>query len=133
MKLKSALIFLFLVLTIVACDKSVNNDFACTEEFRGYRAVVVDQNGNLVTDLKVSFSDWKGDVTELPNSFDPFFNSYEIMTDNYTNLMSENPTPFYVKFTKGDLYYEQLYYFNTDKCKCHVNKTSGPDTVIINI
>jgi len=53
------------------------------------------------------------------------------MTDGYQNDFSIRPGKIFFTGTKNNLEVTGEYLFNTDECRCHVNKVAGPDTLVL--
>ncbi|MFH0736561.1 MAG: hypothetical protein V1773_19750 [bacterium] len=127
---KICLLFIFTGSFILfGCDEDTNTGCICTEEYRMYNVVIIDSLNKPIKGLTISFVDVNGVERVVSTEIDPFFNSYMIMNDGFVELMSVSPKPFLVKAYKQNFNIKQTYYFYTDKCKCHVNKYSGPDTI----
>ncbi len=114
---------------LFGCDEDTNTGCMCTEEYRMYNVVILDSGNNRINGLTISFVDTKGVERIVVNDLDPVNTGYMIMNDSYVGLMSTTPTPFLIKAYKENFSVSQTYYFYTDKCKCHVSKFSGPDTI----
>ena len=126
-------ILLFLpILLFYNCDDEYP-DCVCTEEFRMYLVTVVDSLGNPVDSLITTITNDRGKeysfVEFTPPPFMP--GAYFVMTDGYQNDFSTSPGKIFFKGVKNTLEVTGEYLFNTDKCRCHVYKVSGPDTLIL--
>lgn len=110
---------------------SEGEDCPCTMEFRMITVVVVDTTDNLVLNLTTTVKDDSGKVYNV--YYDPtiFPGHYTVMDDNYVSELSTNPKRFLFTGSKNSLSVNGEFFINTDKCKCHVEKVSGPDTLIL--
>ena len=127
-------IILFLISIIISSCSEIDKDCACTEEFRSYLVTVVDTLGIPVGSLTVTIKDKDGD--ELDVQQDQYFTNegkYMILTDSFTHIMCACGTPqkIYFSATDGSRTANGEFMFNTDECKCHINKVSGPDTLVL--
>jgi hypothetical protein len=68
-------------------------------------------------------------VTPETNSWGPGF--YTILDDSYTWYLSTEPDSFQFSAIRGADTVSALYVFNTDSCRCHINKISGPDSLVM--
>ena len=55
--------------------------------------------------------------------------SYTIMTDSQLEFIDESGTDFRVEGTLGAASFSIDVTFDTDSCRCHINKVAGPDRV----
>lgn len=109
------------------------NDCICTEEFRMYFVVVVDTLGNPVDSLLTTITNDRGKEYNFEGYTPPPFmpGAYCVMMDGYQDDFSLSPGKIFFKGIKNNLEVTGEYLFNTDKCRCHVYKVSGPDTLIL--
>jgi hypothetical protein len=116
-------------LFIYSCSEE--EDCPCTMEFRMITVVVVDTSNNLVLGLATTVKDDSGKVYDVYN--DPLFfpGHYTVMDDNYVSELSTQPKRFLFTGVKDSLTVNGEFFVNTDKCKCHIEKVSGPDTLIL--
>jgi hypothetical protein len=126
----SSIIFMF-SLVFLSCITDVK-DCICPTEFRGYNITIIDTSGNPVDSL----------VTRITNSrgreFTPYGSYYQhslegkywIMDDLYKNEFTIRPTSIFFEAAKESVTVEAAFLFNTDECKCHVNKIAGPDIIV---
>lgn len=131
--MKSFLILVFTTLLIFSCSE-IDKDCICTDEYRTYLVTVVDTLGVPVDSLSVTIRDKDGD--ELDVHQDLFYldeGKYTVLTDAFTYIMCICGTPqaIYFSATDGIRVTNGEFMFNTDECKCHINKVSGPDTLVI--
>lgn len=131
--MKSYLTAVFLILFFgwQACSEETP-DCVCTEEFRMYLVVVVDSLGNPVDSLQTIISNDRGKLYDFGGFTPPSYLSgaYFVMTDGYQNDFSTTPGRILFVGYKEEKEVSGEFYFNTDKCRCHVYKVSGPDTLI---
>lgn len=132
--MKSYLItgFLLLLFGWQACSEETP-DCVCTEEFRMYLVAVIDSLGNPVDSLQTIISNDRGKHYDFGNYLPPpyFPGVYYVMTDEYKNDFSTKPGIILFFGYKEDKEVTAEFYFNTDKCRCHVYKISGPDTLVL--
>jgi hypothetical protein len=131
--MKTLLILFLSVIALFSCS-TVEDDCLCTMEYRFYLVTVVDTLGVPVDSLTITVKDKDGDdldVTQDPSSFD--VGKYTVLNDSFTQIFCACTTPEKVYFSAsdGNRIAAGEYLFNTDECKCHINKVSGPDTLVI--
>jgi len=100
-------------------------------EFRMITVVVVDTSNNLVLGLTTMVKDDSGKVYDVYN--DPLFfpGHYTVMDDNYVSELTTQPKRFIFTGVKDSLTINGEFFVNTDDCNCHIEKISGPDTLIL--
>lgn len=125
--------FLFLMVVWCGCSEETP-DCVCTEEFRMYLVVVIDSLGNPVDSLQTIISNDRGKLYDFNGYLPPQYlpGAYFVMTDEYQNDFSTIPGRILFAGHKDDNEVTGEFYFNTDKCRCHVYKVSGPDTLVLN-
>lgn len=131
--MKQFLTLILIILLIYSCSE-VDNDCICTEEFRSYLVTVVDTLGAPINSLIVTIKDKDGDeldVVQDPHLFGA--GKYTILNDSFTQMFCSCTTPEIIYFSASDgiRIAAGEYLFNTDECKCHINKVSGPDTLVL--
>ena len=109
------------------------NDCVCTEEFRMYLVTVIDTLGNPVDSLLTTITNDRGKEYNFEGYTPPPFiqGAYFVMTDGYQDDFGRGAGKIFFKGAKNNLEVTGKYLFNTDKCRCHVYKVSGPDTLIL--
>jgi hypothetical protein len=117
------------LLFVYSCSEG--EDCPCTMEFRMITVVVVDTSNNLVLGLTTTVKDDSGKVYNVYNDPQFFPGHYTVMDDNYTQELTTQPKRFLFTGVKDSLTVNGEFFVNTDKCKCHVEKVSGPDTLIL--
>ena len=60
----------------------------------------------------------------------PFPGIYNVMTDEYVRNFSTLPRRIIFTGESDSLIVNGSFFINTDECRCHVNKVSGPDTLV---
>lgn len=117
----------------LSCTKTSSEpECICTQEFRFSTVFIADNNLNgidsLLTESKNKLSGEKYQLYQ-----DDFWGNgnYIVMDDSYTIKFSQVPTQVVFSAKKSGIDIEADYFFNTDECKCHINKVSGPDTIIV--
>lgn len=93
--------------------------------------VVVDTTNNLVLGLATTVKDDSGKIYNVYNDPTIFPGHYTVMDDNYVRELSTNPKRFLFTGVKDSLTVNGEFFINTDKCKCHIKKVSGPDTLVL--
>lgn len=132
--MRTPIFFAFSIITLFYCCSEIDTDCICSEEFRSYLVTVVDTLGAPVDSLNVTIKNKYGD--ELDVKQDPYFfddGKYTVLNDSFTQLFCSCGTTqkIYFSATDGSRNASGEFMFNTDKCKCHINKVSGPDTLIL--
>lgn len=122
---------LFIVYLLVNLSCTDNDDCSCTMEFRMITVVVADSANNLVLGLTTTVRDDSGKVYNVYNDPTIFPGHYTVLDDNYVNEVSTKPKRFLFIGTKDSLTINSEFFINTDECKCHVEKVSGPDTLVL--
>ena len=109
------------------------NDCICTEEFRMYFVTVVDSLGNPVDSLLTTITNNRGKEYGFGGYTPPPLmpGAYFVMTDGYQDDFGLSPGKIFFKGIKNNLEVTGEYLFNTDKCRCHVYKVAGPDTLVL--
>jgi len=131
--MKTLIILFLLVIALVSCS-TVNEDCMCTEEYRFYLVTVVDTLGVPVDSLTVTIKDKDGDELDVAQDTHPFgAGKYTVLNDSFTQMFCSCTTPekIYFSATDGNRIANGEFMFNTDECKCHINKVSGPDTLVL--
>jgi hypothetical protein len=123
-----------LILLVVNSCSDLEEDCICTEEYRTYLVTVVDSLGFPVDSLDVAIKDKDGD--ELNVLQDPYYlgtGKYTVLNDSFTHIMCTcgSPQAIYFSATDGIRTANGEFSFNTDKCRCHINKISGLDTLVL--
>ncbi|MBK7229592.1 MAG: hypothetical protein IPH97_12185 [Ignavibacteriales bacterium] len=131
--MKSLLSVIFILFVIFSCSE-IDKDCLCTEEYRTYLVTVVDTLGVPVDSLNITIKDKDGD--ELDVQQEPYYlgeGKYTVLNDSFTHIMCTCGTAqaIYFSATDGSKIANGEFMFNTDDCKCHINKVSGPDTLVL--
>lgn len=131
--MKSLLAVIFVIFVIISCSE-IDKDCLCTEEYRTYLVTVVDTLGVPVDSLNITIKDKDGD--ELDVQQEPYYlgeGKYTVLNDSFTHIMCTCGTAqaIYFSATDGSKIANGEFMFNTDDCKCHINKVSGPDTLVL--
>ena len=130
---KQILLLSSFVLLFISCS-TVENDCVCSQEFRTYKVTVVDDLNHPIDSLTITIKDAGGNVLNVeqdPSSHIP--GSYVVLTDAFTQMFCtcEKTDPIYFYATDGNKVTDDVFLFNTDECRCHINKVSGPDTLVL--
>jgi hypothetical protein len=131
--MKSLFAIILILLAINSCSDLVE-DCICTEEYRTFLVTVVDTLGFPVDSLDVAIRDKDGD--ELNVQQDPYYlgtGKYTVLNDSFTHIMCTCGSSQAIYFSATDEIRTAngIFSFNTDKCRCHINKISGPDTLVL--
>lgn len=131
--MKSLLPVIFILFVIFSCSE-IDKDCICTEEYRTYLVTVVDTLGIPVDSLNITIKDKDGD--ELDVQQEPYYlgeGKYTVLNDSFTHIMCACGTPQAIYFSATDRIRTANgeFLFSTDECKCHINKVSGPDTLVL--
>lgn len=124
----SCLVIAFL---IAGCS-TIDEDCLCTEEYRFYLVTVVDTLGIPVDSLDVIIRDKDGDELYVLQELHPFGpGKYTVLNDSFTQMFCSCGTvqKVYFSATDGNRVATGEFMFNTDDCRCHINKVSGSDTL----
>lgn len=130
--LKMVLIRSLLILCIVLFSSCMrdSDDCICTQEFRTVTVFVIDENNKPVDSLVTTITDEEGKKYDVSDP--PFFPGYyPVMHDGYVNDFSVVPKKILFEGIKDSLSASGEFLINTDECSCHINKVSGPDTLIV--
>lgn len=124
---------LFIALLFASCS-TIDKDCLCTEEYRFFLVTVVDTLGVPVDSLTITIKDKDGD--ELDVQQDQYFldeGKYTVLNDSFIHIMCSCgiPQTIYFSATDESRIANSEFMFNTDECKCHINKVSGPDTLVL--
>lgn len=118
------------VFLFISCTNDTN-DCICTEEFRSIVVVVVDTLNSPLSGLISTIEDVSGKMYSFPQE-PPFFpGQYTIMNDSYVHDFSSVPKTILFTAENDSLEVGAQYLINTDECICHINKVSGPDTLVL--
>jgi hypothetical protein len=124
------LVFLLLALPSLSCLED-SDDCICTEEFRMITVFVIDESNKPVEGLVTTIKDEQGKVYDL-SGYPPFFTGYyTVLTDVQINDFSTIKKKILFNGQSDSLEVNGEFLINTDKCKCHINKVSGPDTLVL--
>lgn len=104
---------------------------ACTEEFRTWAVVVADDALTPIEGLEVDVT--RASTGERLPYGEPMLEpgSYRIMDDGMTDELETDGETILVEGAGEGISFEAEYVFGTDAQRCHVEKVSGPDTVVV--
>ncbi len=129
------IIFFLISITVFSSCSEIDKDCLCTEEFRFYLVSVVDTLGNPVDSLTITIKDKDGDELDVQQQ-DQIFGpgKYTVLDDSFVKMFVSPSIAEKITFTATDgiLTVTREFLFSTDDCRCHINKVSGPDTLILN-
>jgi hypothetical protein len=131
--MKILLASFLIIIAVISCS-TVEDECICTMEYRFYLVTVVDTLGIPVDSLTILIRDKDGDeldVLQESHLFGP--GKYTILNDSFTQMFCFCATPekIYFTATDGNRIANGEFMFNTDECRCHINKISGPDTLVL--
>ena len=111
-------------------DPGLADPVACTEEFRSWNVVVVDTAGTPIDGLTVQVV--RKSTGELLSYGDPSFSagSYQIMDDGMAASIRIDGETIEAGTSGGAATFESVWEFGADAWRCHVERLSGPDTVV---
>lgn len=119
---------------LVSCTSNTSDDCVCTDDLRVFSVVVIDNNNNLVDSLITSVTNpATGKVYNFSDSFPFSEGRYTVMTDEQKDDFTTMQEKILFTGQKNSRTVSAEYFFNTDNCRCHVQKVSGPDTLKINL
>ncbi len=128
----NALVSFFFLSVLFSCTNSSENNCICTQEFRSYSVFIADENLNgidsLITETRNKQTGEKYSISQSSLMEKGWYN---VMDDSHTIKLSVVAKEVIFTAKKGVIDIEADYSFNTDGCKCHINKVSGPDTIIV--
>jgi hypothetical protein len=124
--------FLLLVLGVVACYDP-QSPCACTEEYRSYTISVVDNNGDLVSDVNITRVHLRTGTVLDPGWLGMLQPGvYLVADDGMIDVFSSAGDTVRVTGTKdGAQFVADFVFAVPDPCRCHVEKQSGPDSAVI--
>ena len=125
------LVFVMSIL-FYSCASIENEDAGCvcTAMFASIGVTVVDQNNRVVDSLTVTVMNKSTrKVYDFYGETRDYGGGYLVMTDEYTKDFSTIPQIIVFTGKKGNATVSADFLIVTDECKCHVGKSSGPDTL----
>ncbi len=130
MKLKKSLLLISIFALSIACSDDTSDPVICTEIFVIFDVTIVDRNNLPVDSLSTSVVSKEGDF--VYNFFDDFngLGVYPVMTDQFKDELRGKQEVVIFTAENDSISVQQEFVFTADEC--HVNKLSGPDTLIIN-
>lgn len=131
--MKTGFAVLFISLFLISCSV-LEDDCLCTTEYRYYLVTVVDTLGAPVDSLTVSVKDKNGSELNISQENQIFGSgNYIVFNDSFTSMFVSVTDTEKIIFTAADGVRNVIgeYLFDTDRCRCHINKISGPDTLVI--
>ena len=135
--LKSFLLLVSFLILPGGCtllENSIESNCICTQEFAIDQVTIIDSAGVPVDSLKIIIKDKSGNTLDIQqNSFAYMSGNYIVLHDGYLNLLCGQilPQRFDFSATDGKRSVSARYYFLTDDCCCHIQKVSGPDTLVL--
>lgn len=90
---------------------------------------VTDLDGQPAVGVTITVTRTSDGTVVTPNGDTLSPGSYTIMTDAQLEFIDESGTDFRVEGTLGAASFSVDVTFDTDSCRCHINKVAGPDEV----
>ncbi len=118
-----------LILLLLSSCTTEMEDCICTEEFRVISVLITDGSGDPIEGLTATITDEKGKHYILPDSA-PLSGYYIVMSDKYVQDFSTSAKKILFTAASDSGSVNGEYFINTDRCKCHIQKISGPDTLV---
>lgn len=122
---------LFFSFVIFSSCSVTEHDCICSQEYRSITAVVVDENRTPLEGLAAEVRNKEGKLFDFEGEYTPFPGTYIVMTDSYTREFSIIPGEIFFTARGKNKEGHAVYLINTDKCRCHINKVSGLDTLVL--
>ncbi|HKB85397.1 MAG TPA: hypothetical protein VKD08_04455 [Ignavibacteriaceae bacterium] len=119
-----------LVLLLLSSCATETEDCICTDEFRVITVLIINETGSPVEGLQTTVRDEKG-KSYNPEEGTLYAGYYSIMTDKYVTDFTTDSKKIYFTASSDSMNVNGEYFINTDRCRCHINKISGPDTLVI--
>jgi hypothetical protein len=120
------------LLAVAGCDTdTLPVDCLCTEEFRSFTVTVIDGTGASVDNMDVAVTRTR-DGFAFPPGQDLGFAAgvYVILDDGSKDTIGPGGEAVRVVATKDGTSVTGDYVFAADDCLCHIEKLSGPDTLV---
>jgi len=130
MKMKVLILLISFTLLYFACSVTDVKNYICTTEYRTYTINVIDSSSTPVDSLVTTIRNSRGKIF-TNYQFHKELGTYWLMKDSYIQEFTISPTTIIFTGTKDSISVDAGFLFNTDNCKCHVNKVAGPDTLVI--
>lgn len=131
--MRTTIFFIISAIIFSSCSE-IDKDCLCTEEFGSYLVTVVDTLGVPVDSLTITIKDKDGDELDVQQG-QHFLDEgkYTVLNDSFIHIMCSCGTPQTIYFSATDesRVANGEFMFNTDECECHINKVSGPDTLVL--
>ena len=118
------------VLSLIGCAEASSNSCACTEEFRTYVIVVVNAVGTPVANLtpSVTLVRTGQPITPLAS---PVGGTYPAFSDAELPLVQSSGDLVRFEVASGQASGTADITFAATPCRCHIEKVSGPDTLVL--
>jgi hypothetical protein len=102
----------------------------CTEEFRTYLVTVLEPDGRPADGLRFSVTRTADGRDATPDQgFLLDEGVYVVLSDAQLDLVDEAGTSFRVTASRDGASVTADFVFDTDTCRCHVQRVSGPETI----
>lgn len=130
--------FLILAIVIVSFSCSVNHkDCVCTAEYRGYSVYIINGNHQPIDSLVTSVTDKNLQIiyrTDSSSVLDPYHTPglYTVLTDGEMKYFTSTPEAVIFHAWNKKYNITETFIFSAgDECRCHIQKVSGPDSIIV--
>lgn len=131
--MKRLIIIIAIIFTVTQCESNKQPECICTTEFRSITVTVVDSLNNPIDSLDVNIVDEFGrGISPLSKQLSYQSGLYVVIDDSYVDYLSTQPLLIY--FTVSDSVgriANTFFLVNTDECKCHVQKISGQERIVL--
>lgn len=115
---------------LIGCAEAPSNSCACTEEFRTYVIVVVNAAGTPVTNLTPSVTLVRTGQAITPRA-SPVGGTYPVLSDAELPLIQSSGDMVRFEVASGQESGTADITFAATPCRCHIEKVSGPDTLVL--
>lgn len=127
--------FFILLFLLPACDTGYQNrDCACTEVYASEFLYVYTKDGKPIDGMQTRVEDPESGRVYFyyTHPFDYYVpGGYLVMNDKFVKELPFQPIMLEITLRNDSLMIEQMLWFNVDDCRCHIQKTAGPDTLYI--
>ena len=127
---------LVLCATVASCSLFEDDDSSpgcqCTEEFVMITVAVRDDGGQPLAGLTLTHRITRTDTPVTINQ--PFADEgvYVVADDSIKDVLRATGDEIWVHGESADVQFDQVFSVNVPgACRCHVNKVSGPDTLVV--
>ena len=127
--MKILLPILILVLLFTSCS-TTETDCICTEEFRFYTVTILDEKNLPIDSLDIEVKNKEsGYIYNIDQSNFTNKGDYIVMDDSQRQILCTCDQTVLFIAHNNSVHIEEEFSFYVDNCRCHVYKSSGPDTI----